>query len=61
MIESGTLPSQRTQVGTLDDHSLGSRPPPDCSPPALLVVGSVVELRAELEWFESCRFSVSAS
>ena len=51
VIESGTLPSQRTQIGSLETVAqialrAGLRPP------ALLVVGSVVELRAKLEWFE---------
>ena len=51
VIESGTLPWQRTQVGTLETIAplaiaAGLRPP------ALLVVGSVVELREHLKWFE---------
>jgi uroporphyrinogen III methyltransferase / synthase len=51
MIESGTLPSQRTLVGTLATLSCIAASA-GVSPPALLVVGLVVELRAELEWFE---------
>ena len=51
VIEAGTLPSQVTRVGTLATiadiaQGTGTRPP------ALLVVGSVVELRPELQWFE---------
>jgi uroporphyrinogen III methyltransferase/synthase len=51
VIEAGTLASQRTQVGTLATIaqtalSAGTRPP------AVLVVGSVVNLREELNWFE---------
>ena len=51
VIEAGTLPSQRTQVATLATisgavRSFGFRLP------ALLVVGPVVGLRDELEWFE---------
>jgi uroporphyrinogen III methyltransferase/synthase len=51
LIESGTLASQRTLVGTLGTiaqvaHNAAIRPP------TLLVVGAVVALRAELEWFE---------
>ena len=51
VIESGTLHCQRTLVGTLETiadigHQAGLRPP------ALLVVGSVVELRTKLDWFE---------
>jgi uroporphyrinogen III methyltransferase / synthase len=51
VIQAGTLPSQVTQVGTLATialTALGS----GTHPPALLVVGSVVERRAELQWFE---------
>ena len=51
VIESGTLPSQRTQVGTLETIA-HIAPRAGVRPPALLVVGSVVELRAKLEWFE---------
>jgi uroporphyrinogen III methyltransferase / synthase len=52
VVESGTLPSQRSQVGTLEtiaQTTLRAR----LRPPALLIVGSVVELRANLAWFES--------
>ncbi|WP_435009952.1 uroporphyrinogen-III C-methyltransferase [Tundrisphaera lichenicola] len=51
MIQSGTLPNQRTVVGTLADL-------PDLAieagigPPALLVVGDVVTRRPALAWFE---------
>ena len=51
MIEAGTLPSQRTQVGTLETIARASASRRR-APPALLVVGSVVELRTKLEWFE---------
>ena len=44
VIEAGTLPSQRTQVGTLETIApIALRS--GHAPPALLVVGSVVELR----------------
>jgi uroporphyrinogen III methyltransferase / synthase len=51
MIRSGTLPSQRTVVGTLADlpelaKSAG------IGPPALLVVGDVVARRPGLDWYE---------
>ncbi len=52
VIESGTLPSQRTHVGNLKTIAHNAL----CAglrPPALLIVGSAVELRASLEWFES--------
>ena len=51
LIESGTLPGQRTVAGTLatlpalvKEAGLG--------PPALLVVGDVVRRRSSLQWFE---------
>ena len=51
LIESGTLPRQRTVTGTLLD--LPSRVvEAGLGPPALLVVGEVVERRSALRWFE---------
>jgi len=51
VIQSGTLPAQKTIDGTLADlprrAKLG-----EIAPPALLVVGSVVERRPGLAWFE---------
>ena len=52
VIESGTLPAQRVVEGTLAtiaEEAQGH----DIHPPALLVVGSVVERRSELSWYES--------
>ena len=51
VIEWGTLPSQRTAVGTLDTiveevEKIGIRPP------TITVVGEVVSLRKTLTWFE---------
>ncbi len=52
LIESGTLPRQRTVVGTLGD--LASRvADAGLGPPALLVVGEVVGRRPPLIWFET--------
>jgi uroporphyrinogen III methyltransferase/synthase len=51
-IESGTLPSQRViegTLGTIADRAKAA----GLKPPALLVVGRVVERRSELAWFES--------
>ena len=51
MIQSGTLPSQRTVVATLadlPDRAAGA----GIGPPALLVVGEVVSRRPTLNWFE---------
>ena len=51
VIESGTLAWQRTEVGTLATIAeVASQR--SVQPPALLVVGSVVALRDELDWFE---------
>jgi len=51
IIESGTLPSQRTTVGTLASlPELAAKA--KIRPPALLVVGAVVDLRARLNWYE---------
>ncbi len=51
VVERGTLPGQRTVVGTLADiaervQAAGIRPP------AITLVGSVARLRSELEWLE---------
>lgn len=52
VIESGTLPAQRTTAATLETlpeiaAAVGIHPP------ALLVVGPVVEWRSKLNWFET--------
>jgi uroporphyrinogen III methyltransferase/synthase len=51
VIESGTLASQRSHVGTLETIAATALST-GASPPALLVVGSVVNLREKLKWFE---------
>ncbi len=52
LVESGTLPRQRTVVGTLAD--LADRvAQAGLRPPSLLVVGEVVSRRPSLNWFES--------
>ncbi|MBL8441490.1 MAG: uroporphyrinogen-III C-methyltransferase [Betaproteobacteria bacterium] len=51
VIRCGTLPNQQTLVatlGTLADRIAESR----TRPPALIVVGSVVDLHRQLSWFE---------
>jgi uroporphyrinogen III methyltransferase/synthase len=51
IVQSGTLPSQKTVVGTLASlPELASLA--GISPPALLVVGDVVARRSGLAWFE---------
>ncbi len=52
VIEAGTLPEQRTVVGTLADVAervLGA----GVRPPAVTVVGDVVRLRKRLRWFDA--------
>ena len=51
VIASGTLPNQRTMVGTLADIERRCRTAA-IAPPAALVVGKVVRLRRWLSWFE---------
>lgn len=52
VIESGTLPAQRVIVGALSNIVERAREN-DARPPALLVVGDVVNQRDALAWFES--------
>lgn len=52
LIQWGTTPAQRTLVGTLDDIVSRARKA-SFSPPVLIVVGEVVALRRQLNWFES--------
>ncbi|HOV85171.1 MAG TPA: uroporphyrinogen-III C-methyltransferase [Syntrophobacteraceae bacterium] len=50
-IRWGTLPEQQTVTGTLDDIVEKVRQA-QLKPPAILIVGEVVRLREELNWFE---------
>ena len=52
LIRLGTLPNQRTVTATLATIADKARLR-GFKPPALIVVGEVVELRANLNWFES--------
>jgi uroporphyrinogen III methyltransferase/synthase len=52
VIQAGTTPEQRTVTGTLADIA-GRAREADIKPPAVLVVGSVVELRERLTWWET--------
>lgn len=52
VIESGTLPSQRTVAGTLATIAEEAAAA-EVRPPAVTVVGEVVKLRSELLWFEA--------
>ena len=52
VIHRGTTPGQRTVVGTLADIAQKVQEA-GLAPPAIFVVGSVVELRPQLNWFET--------
>jgi len=52
VIQSGTTLTQRTVVGTLADIAARAREA-DIKPPAVLVVGGVVELAETLRWWEN--------
>lgn len=52
VIAEGTTPRQRTIVGTLGDIVEEAE---GIAPPAVLVVGEVVRLREELQWFDGER------
>ena len=52
VVESGTLPNQRVIVGSLSDIVERAKEN-NARPPALLIVGDVVEQREALAWFES--------
>ncbi len=51
VVYSGTLPTQETLVGTLDDIAKLTKQSTDRRP-AVLVVGRVAGLRAHLQWFD---------
>lgn len=52
VIQRGTTPQQRTVTGTLADIAQRVQEA-GLSPPAIFVVGGVVSLRPELNWFET--------
>jgi uroporphyrinogen III methyltransferase/synthase len=52
VIHRGTTPAQRTVTGTLADISHQVQEA-GLTPPAIFVVGTVVELRRQLNWFEN--------
>jgi uroporphyrin-III C-methyltransferase len=49
VISRGTRPDEKTVVGTLEDIYEKAK---DLPTPALIVVGEVVKLRKQLNWFE---------
>lgn len=52
VIHRGTTPAQRSVFGTLENIT-GKVEAAGLVPPAIFVVGSVVELQSELNWFET--------
>jgi uroporphyrin-III C-methyltransferase len=52
LVEQGTLPIQRVVTGTLADIVEKAR---EIKPPAIIVVGKVVDLHHHLEWFKPLR------
>ena len=51
VIRRGTVPEQRTVTGTLQNIAELVRQK-DIKPPAIIIIGDVVNLRKELNWFE---------
>ena len=51
IIQDGTVAEQKTVVGTLQDIG-GKAAEEEVKPPAVIIVGDVVNLRQELNWFE---------
>lgn len=49
IIQSGTLNTQKTIIGTLEDIVDKTK---EITPPAIIVIGKVVNLRKNLNWFE---------
>jgi uroporphyrinogen III methyltransferase/synthase len=52
LIHRGTVPAQKTVVGTLQDIAERAQKE-GMKPPAIIVVGDIVSLREELNWFET--------
>src|SRR5262245_19276660 len=52
LIYDGTLPTQDTVVGSLDEIARATKESPDRRP-AILVVGRVAKLREHLRWFDA--------
>ena len=53
MTRTGTLTTQETIVSTLAEHRPPTRRAHGMTPPAIIVVGPVVDLRETLSWFET--------
>jgi uroporphyrinogen III methyltransferase/synthase len=52
LIHRGTVPEQKTMVGRLQDIAKRAQEE-GTKPPAIIVVGDIVNLRAHLNWFEN--------
>jgi uroporphyrinogen III methyltransferase/synthase len=52
LVHDGTLPTQQTVVGSLDEIARAAKQPADPRP-ALLVIGRVAALREHLRWFDT--------
>ena len=50
LVEKGTLPEQRVVTGTLATIAIIAEQA-DIKPPALTIIGKVVTLREQLDWF----------
>ena len=59
VIQSASLPEQRTVVGTVGDIASRAREA-GIGMPALTIVGDVVSLREQLRWYDGSRCSASA-
>jgi len=53
IVSLGTLPTQTTFVGTLEDIASGAGHSPGDLQPAVLIIGRVVGLREHLQWFDA--------
>lgn len=52
IVYNGTLPTQETTIGSIEELARGARESPDRRP-AMLVVGRVTALREHLRWFDA--------
>ncbi|MCB1957393.1 MAG: uroporphyrinogen-III C-methyltransferase [Rhodocyclaceae bacterium] len=60
LVQDGTLPGQRTLAGTLDTLPALARAE-GIRPPALLIIGSVVDLHQRIGWFERAQAGALAT
>ncbi len=60
MVESATLPTQRVVTGTLSDI-VAKAEAQNIAPPSLIIVGTVVTLRDQLNWYQNSAAETSDS